>query len=82
MMRVAISKISSSKSYLTIKNFHSAFQQKRREFIKLYGEINRYGITTWKVSDFVGREDLNVSGWHQYSQHFIAGFSFGKIPLT
>jgi hypothetical protein len=39
-------------------------------------------VTTWKVSNFVDREDLNVSDWHQYSQYFIAGFSFGKIPLT
>jgi hypothetical protein len=44
--------------------------------------FKRLFFTTWKVSDFVDREDLSVSGWHQYSQHFIAGFSFGKIPLT
>jgi hypothetical protein len=49
MMRVAISKISSSKSYLTIKNFRFVFQQKRREFIKLYGGRKRNGNTNGTV---------------------------------
>ena len=39
-------------------------------------------FTTWKVIDFVGRDGLRLLGWHQYLQHFIAGFALGKIPLA
>jgi site-specific recombinase XerC len=38
--------------------------------------------TTWKVSSFAGRQRLCLSGWHQHLQHFIAGFTLGKIPLA
>jgi hypothetical protein len=42
----------------------------------------RLEYTTWKVSSFAGRQSLGLSGWHQYLQHFIAGFALGKIPLA
>src|ERR671915_1910886 len=58
MTSKGILKISSSKSYLTIKNFRFVFQQKRREFIKLYGGRKRNGNTSGTVKD--GDNKLNA----------------------